>query len=430
MMMGRYFLSTVIILTLIVTNANDNNFRLSSNSELASPNEGSKEIGQSSLIINHEIQYVNYTSTPTQYSPINFSLSDISSPIVWSPDGSKIIFSSSRAYTKNASIFVWDLINETLLFNITTNYFYTNIKTIAWSPDGSKIALGTDDGGSVYDEVVILNASTSFPILVYPEFPNPGDVKSITWSPDSSRIAFYRQKFEDGSFNRSVEVLNVNTMEVQIAIYDPLVDFPLVKWSPDGTRIAIGSDNGEIYIWDVETKSNIRVLFYPGWFESLTWHPEGEMLISTSYNQSNSMASMIIWNVTDGTYNIIIEGLKRVNSASWSQDGKIISYSDGDKIYFMNINESILHSIPFTGLRGLLWNPVGNILGASNTTNLIFFEFPVTTIPDPSPTTTSVYETVFDTSTLTTTEISTQVETKTATENYTTAKTPFEIIGL
>lgn len=115
----------------------------------------------------------------------------------------------------------------------------------AWSPDGTKIAFTSDrDGGRA---IYVMNEDGS-------------DAKRLTpltshsfrpaWSPDGSRIAFASNR--DG--NTDVYVMNADgSGEVRLTT-DPTVDTD-PAWSPDGTRIAFSSARdgaAQIYVMDAD----------------------------------------------------------------------------------------------------------------------------------------------------------------------------------
>jgi WD40 repeat protein len=61
---------------------------------------------------------------------------------------------------------------------------------------------------------------------------------------------------------------------------------PSVAWSPDGTRLATGSDDGIVRQWDSTTGTLLSTLegtHVGTWATSVAWSPDGSWLASTSY---------------------------------------------------------------------------------------------------------------------------------------------------
>src|SRR5919197_796126 len=104
----------------------------------------------------------------------------------FSPDGTKIVFSSDRAFAGSYDIWVLDLANGNALTRLTSNDGLEEFEP-TWSPDGSRIAFvsGTSSTGARIEEIDGLgNRST---LVTAP----PGSrVNSPAWSPDGRRLAY------------------------------------------------------------------------------------------------------------------------------------------------------------------------------------------------------------------------------------------------
>ena len=102
----------------------------------------------------------------------------------WSPDGSKIVFTSNRSATgSDKEIYVMnaDSTNQTALTNNTALDFRPD-----WSPDGSKIAFHTNrDAGNF--EIYVMNADGSNQTRITN---NPALDAAPSWSPDGTKLAF------------------------------------------------------------------------------------------------------------------------------------------------------------------------------------------------------------------------------------------------
>jgi WD40 repeat protein len=69
-----------------------------------------------------------------------------------------------------------------------------------------------------------------------------GNVRSVAWSPDSARIA-------SGSYDKMVQLWDAANGG-HIYIYSRHIDVvTTVAWSPDGTRIASGSYDRTVQEW-------------------------------------------------------------------------------------------------------------------------------------------------------------------------------------
>jgi Tol biopolymer transport system component len=140
----------------------------------------------------------------------------------WSPDGSKIAFTStregdSRIYSMNA-----DGTNvQRLVANDPT---ILSEDYAAWSPDGTRVAFvgGTENGGGIYTATVQGGA-------VVPVLTNDLFIVNLAWSPDGTRIAFdtINDLYVVGADGNGLQLLPAGGDENMSP-----------AWSPDSSRIA------------------------------------------------------------------------------------------------------------------------------------------------------------------------------------------------
>ena len=78
-------------------------------------------------------------------------------------------------------------------------------------------------------------------------------VNSVSFSPDGSRIA-------SGSGDNTIKIWNVETGEIIKTLTGHTFFVNSVSFSPDGSRIASGSNDRTIKIWNVETGEIIKTL--------------------------------------------------------------------------------------------------------------------------------------------------------------------------
>jgi Tol biopolymer transport system component len=154
---------------------------------------------------------------------------------VWSPDGTHIVFASSR--TGQGDLYLLDLQSGAPPLRLTGDETASELYA-AWSPDGRKLAFvgHTPNGDNIY---LIDNLS----------FPTPRAITSWnhtqtrpSWSPDGRSIAFYSNHTDSGRYDLYVAPLGGTPM---------LVDTDVVlgprgpSWSPDGRDlIYVKQDEG------------------------------------------------------------------------------------------------------------------------------------------------------------------------------------------
>lgn len=254
----------------------------------------------------------------------------------WSPDGSQIIYASARALngsdaanTNNTSnIWVMDAdgSNATPLSSLTADNADSN--TPQWSPDGTKIAYSSSralDGSDAANtnsslNIWVANADGSGATPLTTITANGANSLLPRWSPDGTKIAFTSNKALDGSDN-----VNTNGMpNVWVVNADGSNAAPLTSltangaititpyWSPDGTQISYtslraldGSDaaNAAANIWVMDadgTGSTPLTMITAAGANSAwqVWLPNGSSIV---YASGRALSGLDAGNTNDTT---------------------------------------------------------------------------------------------------------------------------------
>lgn len=159
----------------------------------------------------------------------------------WSPDGSKIAFTSDR--DGNSDIFIMNADGSGAV-NITSNSPEYDTSP-AWSPDGSKIVFISQRSGN--PEVYIMNSDGSGLIQLTN---HPDTDRTPSWSPDGSQIAFVSDR--DGEN----EIYTINTDGSELLQLTDNTDSDYVpNWSPDGSKILFTSSqdvNADVFVMNAD----------------------------------------------------------------------------------------------------------------------------------------------------------------------------------
>lgn len=259
---------------------------------------------------------------------------------IWSPDGEKILYKSyqngtSNLYTitpdgkelnqvtdfpGNESVdnFAWSPNGEMVAVNTDSGIYIMNdngggqeritdkpVWDLSWSPDGSKIVFTTivqsEDSTSNMGVINVVNADGS-------------DLKQVTtkerngrfpsWIPGINKIILTAG---DWSNEKSIHTMNANGGEQQEIISDYLPT--ALSVSPDGNRIAflhyVTLYVHDLYVVDIAGKGlrklnpdNIAV----DGCGSLSWSPDGNIMIGCGYNMETHPAEYGIYKVkSDGS---------------------------------------------------------------------------------------------------------------------------------
>ena len=230
----------------------------------------------------------------------------------------------------------------------------------AWSPDGSKLAFTSDrDGGGL--DVYTRGADGTVVVRLTQNF---GGYRPA-WSPDGARIAFVSQR----SGNAEIYVMDADGSN-QVRITNNAAHDTDPAWSPDGTKIAFTSDrSGYIVIWIMNADgssakaltTNTRGDWHPA------WSPDGTK-IAFSRGVSTSVRDIWIMNA-DGTLPApLTNAFTGAQDPSWSPDGRKIALSspscDSYYYYYYGCDAAIY----VVGLDGTVHSPLTSPSAASNPT--------------------------------------------------------------
>lgn len=215
----------------------------------------------------------------------------------------------------DGTVRLWNI--ETGESKILSNRDY-NVSNVSFSPDGQKLASGSTDG-----TVHIWNLETGKEFNTLNK--HKLNVSSVSFSLDSKTLA-------SGSFDNTIKLWDVATGKqiTTIAghkdwIYD--VSFN-PKDGKDGRKIlASGSADGTIRLWDIDKVQSITTLTgHKNWVNSVIFNPQDDrQLASASVD-----GTVKIWNISTGKKRTISTKHKRINSVSFSHDGKILASSSAN----------------------------------------------------------------------------------------------------
>lgn len=193
----------------------------------------------------HAVHYHIFTmnSDGSNVAQLTFEDSADSYNPAWSPDGTKIIFASTR--DGNREIYVMDP-NGANTIRLTNNPAAD--EQPAWSPDGSKIAFVSDRDGNT--EIYVMNPDGTGQVNITND---PGTDVLPAWSPDGKKIAFQSNRQTDFA----IWIMNADGSNA-VRLTDPGVPNGAPSWSPDGTRIAY-EQGGHLWVMSADGSRKIQI---------------------------------------------------------------------------------------------------------------------------------------------------------------------------
>ncbi len=214
----------------------------------------------------------------------------------WSPDGSKVAFTSNRDGMGEIYVMSSDGSGVTRL-----TFTSAREGAATWSPDGKKIAFDSERDGNT--EIYIMDADGSKQSRL--TFNPTSDVGPVSFSPDGKRIAFARNAAGGlAVFNYDIYTMNADGSDVKQLTTDPGYDAEPM-WSPDGSRILFITDrltNFEIFSIDPDGSGDMNVSNSPGHDGAIGYTPNGQQIFCRSDTPDKLLHNQIYLINLDGTH--------------------------------------------------------------------------------------------------------------------------------
>lgn len=202
-----------------------------------------------------------------------------------------------------------------------------------WSPDGTKIAFSSRrDGGTHRVYVLDLTTGATTRLAVS----DNDDERDPSWSPDGSRIIFWSTRNNPPGNSEIYSVKSDGTDLRRLTNNDSADMYPI--FSPDGSRIVFesGRDAGEgnIYVMGANGGNERRITSHPASDRYPSWSPDGSK-IAFSSNRSGNYDIYIV-EAGGGNERLLISRSGHDTYPAWSPDGSKIVFSGSGGLFMVS----------------------------------------------------------------------------------------------
>lgn len=282
----------------------------------------------------------------------------------WSPDNRRVI---TATYDNSAR--VWDAQTGDLLLTLAGHT--GQIMGVSYSGDGTRIATTSEDGlAKVWD------AQTGEELLTLAG--HYALVRGVAWSPDGTKIVTTSGDgtaiIWDAQTGEILHILVGHGQTARLELIQEVVTVYTARWSPDGTRIVTGGDDGQAIIWDAESGEILRHLT-PGtgdFVVMLRWSADGKRLIAGALD-----GSMEVWDAEAGTRLFTLVGQQDYNTnADFSPDGtRILTANfDGTAAVWDAQTGQLMQAVSHNAsINDATWNPSGTFFATGGQDGTIRF---------------------------------------------------------
>jgi WD40 repeat protein len=278
--------------------------------------------------------------------------------VAWKSDASLLAVGAN-----DGTLTVWNTSSWTQSWRSSANGVAIN--DLSWNPRDKNQLLKANANGLV----ALLNGETGDPLKSFQA--DQGEIRSVAWSPDGLRIAAGTQNDRN-----SVKVWDARTDNTLWSGSGDVWETNGVSWSPDGRFLATGGEEGVAVIWDGnggeahggkarDGKVLFRLRGHRSALGGVSWSSDGRHLATASAD-----GTARVWDAKTGEELMTLAGHHDwVNDTAWNPDARHLATASRDgtaKIWDTGANEPLTLSGHSDRVSSVDWSPDGTRLASSS----------------------------------------------------------------